>query len=45
MKTLQKFASVHASLYNHFNLEHHLFDLQTKRNAARPHWLSGRSLC
>jgi len=23
-KTLQKFAAVHASIHNHFNLEHHL---------------------
>ena len=24
IKTLQKFASVHASIHNHFNLERHL---------------------
>ncbi len=24
VKTLQKFSAVHASIYNHFNLEHHL---------------------
>lgn len=24
MKTLQKFSSVHASVHNHFNQEHHL---------------------
>ena len=24
LKTLQKFASVHASIYNHFNHQHHL---------------------
>jgi putative transposase len=24
VKTLQKFASVHASIHNHFNLERHL---------------------
>ena len=29
MKTLQKFASVHASLTNHFNQERHLVDRQT----------------
>lgn len=28
-KTLQKFASVHASIFNHFNLERHLVDRQT----------------
>ncbi|MBB4861051.1 hypothetical protein HNO88_004399 [Novosphingobium chloroacetimidivorans] len=26
MKTLQKFASVHANIHNHFNLERHLID-------------------
>ena len=29
MKTLQKFASVHANLRNHFNLERHLVDRRT----------------
>ena len=29
MKTLQKFASVHASVHNHFNHERHLVDRQT----------------
>ena len=29
MKTLQKFASVHANLRNHFNHERHLVDRQT----------------
>ena len=29
MKTLQKFASVHANVHNHFNLERHLIDRQT----------------
>jgi putative transposase len=28
MKTLQKFASVHASVHNHFNAERHLVDRQ-----------------
>jgi putative transposase len=28
MKTLQRFASVHASVHNHFNSEHHLIDRQ-----------------
>ena len=31
MKTLQKFASVHASVHNHFSLERHLTDRQTYR--------------
>jgi putative transposase len=43
MKTLQEFASVHANVHNHFSLERHLVDGQT-RNAARPHWPSGGSL-
>lgn len=29
MKTLQEFASAHASLHNHFNSERHLVDRQT----------------
>ena len=29
MKSLQKFASVHANVHNHFNLERHLIDRQT----------------
>ena len=41
MKTLQKFASVHASVHNHFNLERHLIDRQTfkeRRTAALAEW-------
>jgi len=37
MKTLQKFASVHANIHNHFNLERHLVERQTykeRRSAA-----------
>jgi putative transposase len=37
MKSLQKFASVHANVHNHFNLERHLVDRQTykeRRSAA-----------
>lgn len=43
MKTLQKFASVHASLHNHFNQERHLTDRQTykeRRSAALAEWSS-----
>ena len=29
MKTLQKFASVHANVHDHFSLERHLIDRQT----------------
>src|SRR5579864_1272235 len=41
MKSLQKFASVHANLYNHFNSERHLVDRQTykiRRSAALAEW-------
>ena len=37
MKTLQKFASVHANVHNHFDQERHLVDRQTykdRRSAA-----------
>ena len=43
MKSLQKFASVHASLHNHFNSERHLVDRQTyeeRRSAAWTDWKS-----
>jgi putative transposase len=43
MKTLQKFASVHASLHNHFSLERHLVDRETykqRRSAALAEWQS-----
>ena len=43
MKSLQKFASVHASLHNHFNSERHLVDRSTykeRRSAALAEWQS-----
>ena len=43
MKTLQKFASVHANVHNRFNLERHLIDRQTykdRRSAALAEWRS-----
>jgi putative transposase len=43
MKTLQKFASVHASMHNHFSQERHLIDRQTyklRRSAALAEWQS-----
>ena len=43
MKTLQKFASVHASLHNHFNQERHLTDRQTykeRRSEAFADWIN-----
>jgi putative transposase len=41
MKSLQKFASVHASFHNHFNQERHLVDRETyktRRSAALAEW-------
>lgn len=41
MKTLKKFASVHANVYSHFNLERHFIDRQTYkkcRSAALAEW-------
>jgi putative transposase len=41
MKSLQKFASVHASFHNHFSQERHLVDRQTyklRRSAALAEW-------
>ena len=41
MKTLQKFASVHANVHNHFNIERHIVDRQTfkeRRSAALAEW-------
>ena len=46
MKTLQKFASVHAGLHNLFNSERHLVDRQTyktRRSAALAEWQSLRA--
>jgi putative transposase len=43
MKSLQKFASVHASMHNHFNQECHLVDRQTykiRRSVALAEWQS-----
>ena len=41
MKSLQKFASVHANLHNHFSQECHLVDrhtYKTRRSAALAEW-------
>ena len=41
MKSLQKFASVHANVHNHFNQERHLVDRETyktRRSAALVEW-------
>jgi putative transposase len=41
MKSLQKFASVHANVHNHFNAERHLVDRLTfklRRATALAEW-------
>jgi hypothetical protein len=41
MKTLQKFASVHGNVHNHFSLERHLVDRSSyteRRSAALAKW-------
>jgi putative transposase len=41
ISSLQKFASVHANVHNHFSLERHLVDRQTykeRRSAALAEW-------
>ena len=41
VKTLQKFAAVHASIHNHFNQERHLYSRQNfkhNRTAALAEW-------
>jgi len=41
VKTLQKFAAVHASIHNHFNLDRHLTPRETfkqNRSAALAEW-------
>ncbi|EZP71639.1 Integrase [Sphingomonas paucimobilis] len=43
IRALQKFASVHANVHNHFSLERHLIDRQTykeRRSAALAEWQS-----
>ena len=43
MKSLQEFASVHANVHNHFDLERHLVDRETyktRRSAALAEWQS-----
>ena len=45
MKSLQKFATVHSSIYNLFNLERHFYSreyFKQNRNAALTEW---RQLC
>jgi putative transposase len=45
MRSLQKFAAVHASVHNHFNAEHSLYsgsNFKLNRAAAHTEW---RGLC
>jgi putative transposase len=40
-KSLQKFASIHSSIHNHFNQERHLYsrqDFKVNRSAALAKW-------
>jgi len=41
MKSLQKFASVHANLHNHFDLERHFVDHVTFKECRRAALSSG----
>ena len=43
VKTLQKFASVHASIHNHFNLERHLNRREPFKKITPPRWPNGVS--
>jgi putative transposase len=48
VKSLQKCASVHANVHNHFNLERHLVDRKTsktRRSAALAEWRSLMARC
>ena len=42
IESLQKFASVHANVHNHFSLERRLVDRTTFKNDAPLPWRSGR---
>jgi putative transposase len=44
MKSLQKFASVHASLHNHFQLERHLVDRHTYKQRRFAAWAEWQNL-
>jgi len=45
MKSLQKFASVHASLHNHFSQERHLVDRKTCKERRSVAWTEGPVAC
>ena len=44
MKSLQKFASVHANVHNHFNLERHLVDRETYKTRRSAVLAEGQNL-
>ena len=44
MKSLQKFASVHASLHKHFNSERHLVDRKTYKERRSAAWSERKNL-
>jgi len=44
VKTLQKVASIHASIHNHFNLKRHLNRRETFKKIALPRWPNGVNL-
>lgn len=41
MKSLQKFASIHANIHNHFNIERHIVDRKTFKERRAVALLSG----
>ena len=43
-KSLQKFASVHANVHDHFTFERHRFDGQTYKSCRAPNLAERRSL-
>ena len=44
LKSLQKFASIHASVHNHFNQDRHLNSRQVFNPIVQQRWLSGENL-
>jgi putative transposase len=44
MKTLQKFSSLHAQVYNHFNQERHLVSRETYKHRRSASLMAWRAL-
>lgn len=44
MKSVQEFAGLHISIYNHFRPERHLVDRQPTSSAVQPRGPAGRTL-